>query len=63
MADVYESFNPAFYLAGASCFFATVLLFFLPFLKGEEKRIVLPNESDVHNKEQPLFVYERETVL
>ena len=59
MADVYGSFYPAFYLAGASCTLAAVMLFFIPCIKEEEQTAKQLLECE-NNR---VLVYEWETAL
>ena len=60
MADVYGSFYPAFYLAGASCTLAAVMLFFIPCIKEEEHETT---KQRLEFEDSVVLVSERETVL
>ena len=56
---MYGSLYSAFYLTGASCALAAVMLFFIPCIKEEEQTA----KQLLEFEDNRVLVYERETVL
>ena len=59
MTDVYGTFNPSFYLAGACCVSASVIICLIPCLQKNRdlNENNLPVDKDVDTTE-PFLVYE-----